>query len=207
MDHKGAAEVLALIEEAGVVHRTIEHEAVYTVEQARATRGELPGAHVKNLFLRDKKKRMWLVTMLADRRIPLKPLAVAIGARSVSFGSEERLWRYLGLRPGSVTPLAVINDREGDVKLVVDRAVLDAELVNVHPLTNTMTTALAPADLLALVEQWGHPADFGGVRGRRARPRALTAGDDGPAAAESPGADARPRQAPTEEGTAPRRRT
>ena len=141
----------------GIAQHTVEHPPVFTVEQAKALRGDLPGHHVKNLFLRNKKEEMWLVVALEDRAIDLKRLGEVLAAGRLSFGSAERLRRHLGIEPGSVTPLALINDRERLVRLVLDRGLSDGAPVNVHPLVNTMTTAMAPADLLRFFEATGHP--------------------------------------------------
>jgi Ala-tRNA(Pro) deacylase len=149
-------EVFARLDALAIAHRTFHHPPVYTVEQAKALRGEIVGAHIKNLFLRDKKKRMWLVVALEHRRIDLKRLAAELGARGLSFGSAERLMTFLGVEPGSVTPLAVLNDEGGAVTVVLDRAVLDHSLVNCHPLVNHMTTALAPGDLLRFLASVDH---------------------------------------------------
>src|SRR5215469_17971765 len=104
----------------GIAQRTVEHPPVFTVEQAKALRGDLPGHHVKNLFLRNKKEEMWLVVALEDRAIDLKWLGEALGAGRLSFGSPERLRKHLGIEPGSVTPFAVINDASHQVELVLD---------------------------------------------------------------------------------------
>jgi Ala-tRNA(Pro) deacylase len=141
----------------GIAQRTVEHPPVFTVEEAKALRGDLPGHHVKNLFLRNKKEEMWLVVALEDRAIDLKRLGEVLGAGRLSFGSAERLRRHLGVEPGSVTPLALINDHEHLVQLVVDRELSDGAPVNVHPLVNTMTTAMAATDLLRFFEATGHP--------------------------------------------------
>lgn len=148
--------LLAKIAAAGIDARTLDHHPVFTVEEARAVRGELPGAHTKNLFLRNKKGRMWLVTVEADRRVDLKALGQALGAGRLSFGSEERLMKWLGLTKGSVTPLGVVNDVQGKVTFALDAALLRADLVNVHPLTNARTTALSPADLVRFCAEHGH---------------------------------------------------
>jgi Ala-tRNA(Pro) deacylase len=131
---------------------------VFTVEEAKALRGDLPGHHIKNLFLRNKKEEMWLVVALEDRAIDLKRLGEVLGAGRLSFGSAERLKRHLGVEPGSVTPLALINDESRSVQLVLDRGLVDGHgaPVNVHPLVNTMTTAMAAADLLRFFEVTGH---------------------------------------------------
>lgn len=137
------------LNELGIEHRTVEHPPLYTVEQSRELRGELPGAHIKNLFLRDKKRRMWLVTVLEDREIDLKALRHRIGAQgNLSFGNADLLMKHLGVIPGAVTPFAVINDREGDVTMVIDEALLATDRVNAHPLRNDRTTAVSPDDLL-----------------------------------------------------------
>jgi len=140
----------------GLGHRTVEHAPVFTVEEAKQHRGELPGHHVKNLFLRNKKEEMWLVVALEDRAIDLKKLGERLGAGRLSFGSPERLRKYLGVEPGSVTPFAVINDADRHVRLVLDRALARGGPVNAHPLTNRMTTALSFADLARFVEATGH---------------------------------------------------
>ena len=149
-------QLFARLQELGIAQRTVEHPAVFTVEQAKALRGDLPGHHVKNLFLRNKKEEMWLVVALEDRAIDLKRLGEALDAGRLSFASPERLRRHLGVEPGSVTPLALINDQARAVQLVLDRGLADGGPVNVHPLINTMTTSVAPADLLRFFEAIGH---------------------------------------------------
>jgi Ala-tRNA(Pro) deacylase len=144
------------LEQLGIAHRTVEHAPVFTVEEAKALRGDLPGHHIKNLFLRNKKEEMWLVVALEDRAIDLKRLGEVLGAGRLSFGSPERLKRHLGVEPGSVTPLALINDEARVVHLVLDRGVAEGGPLNAHPLVNTMTTALAPADLLRFFAATGH---------------------------------------------------
>jgi Ala-tRNA(Pro) deacylase len=157
------AQVLALLDDLGVAHRTVEHAPVFTVEQAQALRGEIAGHHVKNLFLRDRKEAMWLVTTLEDRAVDLKKLGERLGGVRLSFGSPERLMRALGVRPGSVTPLALVNDRERQVQFHVDRALLDGTPVNAHPLVNWMTSTLPPGGLQRFLAHTGHeahPLDF-----------------------------------------------
>jgi Ala-tRNA(Pro) deacylase len=144
------------LDQLGIAHRSVEHPAVFTVEEAKALRGDLPGHHVKNLFLRNKKEEMWLVVALEDRAIDLKRLGETLGAGRLSFGSAERLKRHLGVEPGSVTPLALINDGAGAVRLALDRALGDGAPLNVHPLTNTMTTTMEAAGLLRFFAATGH---------------------------------------------------
>ena len=149
-------QLFARLDQLGIAHRTVEHPPVFTVEEAKALRGNLPGHHIKNLFLRNKKEEMWLVVALEDRAIDLKRLGEVLGAGRLSFGSADRLKRYLGVEPGSVTPLALVNDEAHAVRLVLDRGVAEDGPVNAHPLVNTMTTALAPADLLRFFAATGH---------------------------------------------------
>jgi Ala-tRNA(Pro) deacylase len=149
-------QLFARLDALGLAYKTVEHAPVFTVEQAKAHRGILPGHHIKNLFLRNKKEEMWLVVALEDRAIDLKRLGERLGAGRLSFGSPERLARYLGVEPGSVTPFAVINDTEHKVTLVVDRGLQAEGPVNAHPLTDTMTSALSLADLLRFFEATGH---------------------------------------------------
>ena len=149
-------QLLARLEALAIPCRTVSHPPVFTVEEAKALRGELPGGHVKNLFLRDKKGAMWLVVAEEDRRIDLKLLAARIGAGKVSFASPERLMAHLGVVPGAVTPFGLINDRGREVRVVIDAGLLAHDPVNVHPLTNDRTTAISPRDLLRFIEACGH---------------------------------------------------
>lgn len=152
------ASLYARLDELGVACETHEHPPLFTVEQSRALRGDLPGAHIKNLFLRDKKRRMWLVTALESREVDIKVLRRRLGARgNLSFGNAELLMAHLGVVPGAVTPFAVINDRAGEVTMVLDKALLGASIVNAHPLRNDRTTALSAGDLVRFLEAEGHP--------------------------------------------------
>src|SRR5205085_7670983 len=131
----------------GIVHRTYTYPPVFTVAEAVALRGQLPGGHCKSLFLKDKKGGLWLVVALEECRIDLKGLADALAAPRFSFGNAELLYEVLGVRPGSVTPFALVNDCHRRVTVVLDRAMLDHHPLNYHPLENDRTTAIAPADL------------------------------------------------------------
>jgi Ala-tRNA(Pro) deacylase len=148
--------LLACLAELGIAVRTVDHPPVFTVEEARRYRGDLPGTHTKSLFLRDKKGAMWMVVCLEDRALDLKDLAGRLGAKHLSFGSPERLLRHLGVIPGAVSPFAVVNDAERVVRVVLDREVLAKDPVNLHPLDNAKTTAIAAADLLRFLEAEGH---------------------------------------------------
>ena len=149
-------QVLATLDELGIAASTVHHEAVFTVVEAKAIRGDVPGAHIKNLFLRNKKGRMWLITCHEDRQIDLKRLGELVGAGRFSFASAQRMMSYLGVRPGAVTPLAVINDATGAVDVVLDKAVLNDALINVHPLHNAATTSLSADGLLRFLRAMDH---------------------------------------------------
>ncbi len=140
----------------GIDTKTMRHPAVFTVEEARALRGDLPGWHSKNLFLKDKKGQLWLIVCEEDRPVDLKAFRGRTGAAPLSFAKPELLREVLGVEPGAVTPFAVINDRERRVRVVLDASMLLADVLNFHPLVNTATTAIAPADLLAFLGSCGH---------------------------------------------------
>lgn len=155
------AQLLARLTALGIEVRTVDHAPVFTVEESQHLRGELPGGHIKNLFLRNRKEDMWLVTVEESRRVDLKALGEKLtgetgGAAKLSFGSADRLMTYLGVVPGAVTPFAVINDTGRKVKMVLDRHLLDCNPVNAHPLVNFKSTAIAPQDLLKFLEAEGH---------------------------------------------------
>ena len=149
-------QLFARLDELGIAHRTYTHPPVFTVEEAKALRGRLPGGHCKSLFLKDKKAGLWLVVALEECRVDLKRLADALGAPRFSFGSADLLREVLGVRPGSVTPFAAINDTEGRVAVVLQREMLNHDPLNYHPLENDRTTAVAPGDLVRFLEACGH---------------------------------------------------
>jgi Ala-tRNA(Pro) deacylase len=144
------------LDDLGIATRTVEHPPLFTVAESKTLRGQLPGGHCKSLFLRDKKKRSFLVVTLEDHPVDLAGLPDRIGAGRLSFGSPERLMEYLGVIPGSVTPFALINDPDRRVEVVLEAAMLQHDPLNYHPLVNTMTTAISPADLLAFIKSCGH---------------------------------------------------
>ena len=150
-------ELFARLDELGIGHETLHHDAVFTVEEAQAVRGELAGAHIKNLFLRDKKKNLFLVTALEASPVDLKGLRHLIGASgNLSFGNADLLMEVLGVIPGSVSPLCVFNDGDRRVRVVLDKGILDYDTVHAHPLRNDRTTALSTQDLLAFLTAEGY---------------------------------------------------
>ena len=166
------AELFATLDALGLPHTTLAHDPVFTVEQARMLRGRLSGGHSKNLFLRNKKGRMWLLTCDESRTVDLNQLAQLLGAKRFSFASAERLMFYLGVIPGAVTPLAVVNDTANAVQMVIDAKLLNETLLNFHPLNNAMTTQIASHDLMTFLKALNHApiiVDFDrGVSGAQA---------------------------------------
>ena len=150
-------DLVAALDRLGIETTRIDHEAVFTVAESKELRGTISGHHTKNLFLKDKKGRIFLVSAEAHARIDLKRLHERIGASGrLSFGSAELLMEKLGVTPGSVTAFAVINDRAGDVTMVLDATLASGEDVNFHPLINTATLRVSRDDLLAFFRNTGH---------------------------------------------------
>ncbi|NJO38779.1 MAG: prolyl-tRNA synthetase associated domain-containing protein [Rhizobiales bacterium] len=149
-------QLLGRLSDLGIAHQTVDHPAVFTVEEAQAHTGHLPGGHCKSLFLKDKKGGLWLLVCLDRRRIDMNRLAKVLGCPRLSFGQPDLLLEVLGVTPGSVTPFALINDRAHRVQPLLDKAMLEHELLNYHPLTNQATTTIKAADLPAFIEAMGH---------------------------------------------------
>ncbi len=136
---------------------TVGHPPLHTVEDSQAMRGEIPGGHTKNLFVKDKKNRLFLLVLGETTAIDLKRVHEKIGASGrVSFGSAELLEQVWGVRPGAVTPFGAINDKAGRVRVVLDEAMMRHERLNFHPLVNTRTTGLASVDLVKFLRATGH---------------------------------------------------
>ncbi len=150
-------QLFAALDALGIAHATIKHPPLFTVEQSRALRGQIPGGHTKNLFLRDKKHELYLVVAEEDAAIDLKGLHRLLGANGrFSFGSADLLREVWGVEPGAVTPFGAINDREGRVTVVLDAAMMAHDTLNYHPLVNTMTTSIKRDDLVKFLQFTGH---------------------------------------------------
>ncbi|HEX6842901.1 MAG TPA: prolyl-tRNA synthetase associated domain-containing protein, partial [Stellaceae bacterium] len=137
-------------------HVTHRHPPLHTVAESVLLRGTLPGGHCKSLFLKDRKGGLWLVVVLEERRLDLNALAARLGAPRLSFGSPALMQEVLGVTPGSVTPFALVNDRQQRVAVVLDQDMLELDPLNYHPLVNTATTAVSAADLLRFIAACGH---------------------------------------------------
>ena len=148
------------LRELGITCETGHHPPLFTVKEAQAVRSEMTGGHTKNLFLRNKKGRMWLLVCDEERKLDLKELGKRLEAGRFSFGSPDRLMQYLGVIPGAVSPFAVMNDREGQVRLVLERSLLEIPELNFHPLDNSMTTRIATPDLIRFLEEVDHAPEL-----------------------------------------------
>src|SRR3954468_11878242 len=149
-------EIQARLADLGIEARTYDHPAVFTVEESHQHTRHVPGAHCKNLFLKDKKGALWLVTCADERRVDLNALSKRLGAARFSFGRADLLREVLGVEPGSVTPLAIVNDTDRRATHVLDKELLDSALMNCHPLRNDAMTTLRGEDLLRFVRSTGH---------------------------------------------------
>ena len=150
-------DLIAYLAALGIKTTTVEHPPLHSVEDSRALRGDIPGGHTKNLFVKDKKNRLFLLVSSETTAIDLKRVHEKIGAQGrVSFGSADLLAEVWGVRPGAVTPFGAINDEAGKVRVVLDEAMMRQERLNFHPLVNTRTTGLKSADLIKFLRATGH---------------------------------------------------
>jgi Ala-tRNA(Pro) deacylase len=150
-------DLFAYLDRLGIDHPTVHHPPLFTVEESQTLRGVIPGGHTKNLFLKDKKGTLYLVTALEHAAIELKSLHRRLGASGrFSFGPADQMREVLGIEPGAVTPFAAMNDTAQRVTMVLDQALMAHPVINCHPLRNTMTTSIARDDLVKFLEATGH---------------------------------------------------
>ncbi|MDE2361822.1 MAG: prolyl-tRNA synthetase associated domain-containing protein [Hyphomicrobiales bacterium] len=148
--------ILDALQDDGVDCLVHLHPPVHTVEEAREYWAHIAGAHAKNLFLKDAGGRLWLVVAPSESRVDLKRLPRIIGSKRLSFGAADLLAEVLGVSPGSVSPLAAMNDKQGRVTVALDASLMKAEIVNVHPLVNVATIGLTPGELVGFLTKRGH---------------------------------------------------
>lgn len=159
-------DLFAFLDRLGVAHKTVTHPPLFTVEESQTLRGQIPGGHTKNLFLKDKKGTLFLVVALEDAVIDLKSLHRRLDASGrFSFGSADLMRDTLGVMPGSVTPFGLINDTGQRVNAILDHAMMKQAELNYHPLVNTMTTTIANDDLVRFIEATGHKVRIEPVSG------------------------------------------
>lgn len=149
-------DILRYLDENSLPYQYVSHPPVYTCEQAELHRPSLPGVSTKNLFLRDDRRRFYLVMTACEKRLDLKQLGKVLGTSKLHFGDEATLLRLLGVSPGAVTVLGLINDPDQQIHLVVDSAIWEGAFFLCHPLVNTATLVLAQADLRRFFTLTGH---------------------------------------------------
>ncbi len=160
------ADLFAYLDNLGIAHNTATHPPVFTVEEARALRDKTAGGYTKNLFLRDKKGALYLIVAPEEAVIELRSLHRLVGASGrFSFAAPGLVREVLGVKPGSVTPFAVINDEAGRVTVILDAAMMINDVLNFHPLVNTGTTAISREDLLKFLAATGHRPRIAAVSG------------------------------------------
>ena len=135
---------------------TVEHNPVFTVEEAKKVHDQIPGGHCKNLFCKDEKGALWLIVALEDARIDLKVAKDRIGSKRLTFGKPELLLEILGVEPGSVTPFGLINDTQAKTNVILDEAMMRLQRLNFHPLKNDATTTISSGDLITFINATGH---------------------------------------------------
>ena len=156
---KTPAELFQFMDSLGIQHSTKYHPPVFTVAESESLRDEIPGGHTKNLFLKDKKDRYFLLTVDEHATVDLKTVHQVVGGASkFSFGKPEKLMEYLGVIPGAVTAFGIVNDTNKDVTIVLDADLMKNDIVNCHPLSNDATTSISSSDLIRFVEATGHTA-------------------------------------------------
>ena len=148
--------LFALLDRLGIRTMTATHAKVFTVADSASVKTDIPGGHTKNLFMKDKRGQLVLISAHAESQLPLNQVHRVLGCQRLSFTGAPLLWDALGVTPGSVTGLALLNDQGGQVKFVADEALLAFETLNFHPLRNDMTTSISKADFLAFAEATGH---------------------------------------------------
>lgn len=155
--HVTRAELMAFLDRHSIAHRTVEHPPIFTVDEGRDLKRQWPGGHTKNLFLKDKKGVLSLATALGETRVDLVGLGKAIRAKGrLSFGNPELMTDTLGVIPGAVTPFALVNESARAISnFIVDAALLRQSPVWFHPLENSASTAVSPADFLRFAELCG----------------------------------------------------
>jgi len=152
---KTRADLFAFLDAHAIAHSTLDHPPVFRVEEGLEIKAAMPGGHTKNLFLKDAKGQLWLISALGETVIDLKRLHTVIGSGRLSFGPEAMMIETLGVTPGSVTAFGLINDTDRRVRFVLDAALARADPVNFHPLGNNATTAVSQEGLRAFLSALG----------------------------------------------------
>lgn len=144
------------LNELNIKYSTIEHEPIFKVEDSALLKNNMAGANTKNLFLKDKKGQLFLVCAVSDTKINVNKLHHTLGCKRLSFGNPEVLKNALGVTPGSVTLFSIINDKNLEVTLVIDKSLMNYDIVNFHPLLNDATTAISNKDMIRFAKSTKH---------------------------------------------------
>jgi Ala-tRNA(Pro) deacylase len=153
-------DLIRMLNDNGFEYFVEEHAPLFTVEDSKSLRGQIEGAHSKNLFLKDAKANFFLISIEESASIDLKKTMQQIQSKKLSFAKPEYLQDILGIEPGSVSPFALLNDTKKQVKFYLDRSFLDSETVNFHPLINTATVNISPQNLIELIEKYHNPVNY-----------------------------------------------
>lgn len=156
LEHFTRDTLLEYLRTLSIANTTHEHEAIFTVEAGAHIKAKLPGGHTKNLFLKDKSGALFLICALGETKTPINQLHKHLGCKRLSFGKPDLMMETLGITPGSVTFFAIMNDKKNRVQLVLDKALLDHDIINFHPLENTATTAFKSVDMDVFAKATGH---------------------------------------------------
>ena len=148
--------LMAKLDELGIMTTTHDHEAVFTVDESEKLHDQIPGGHTKNLFVKDKKGKMFLLVVGAHATIDMKTLHKKLGCARLSFGKPDLLQEKLGITPGSVNAFCIINDESEEVSILFDEALMSHDQIACHPMTNTATTVIARDDLEKFVKSTNH---------------------------------------------------
>lgn len=154
-DHPKSAAVFERLDTLGITYKVFDHEPVFSVEDGLHLHDIIPGGHCKNLFLKDKRGQYWLISAIESTKIDLKLTEKLIGSARLSFGSEQRLSNVLGVKPGSVTPFALMNDESLQTNPILDKNLFDHDQINFHPLHNHQSVMLSPSDLILYIKSFG----------------------------------------------------
>jgi len=160
-------DLFAYLDDLDISHTTVDHEPIFTVEAGHEIKASMPGGHTKNLFLKDKAGTIFLICALGDTPIKINKLHPVLGCKRLSFGKPDLMEATLGVTPGSVTLFSILNDKDIKVSLVLDKALLDHDIVNFHPLLNDATTAISSQDMVKFAKATGHDPniiDFGALQ-------------------------------------------
>lgn len=153
---KTLEDLMAVFKQLGISVKTVSHKGVFTTAEAEFLKATIPGAHSRNLFLKSKKGKYYLVSKLDDKRLNVNALGKVLNSGSLSFASDEELMSQLALMPGHVTPFAVINNLEKNVQVILDKEMMEYEVLNFHPLRNDMTTSINSQELVKFLKYLGY---------------------------------------------------